>query len=322
MHIMVTGGAGFIGSHLVEYHLAQGDEVIAIDDLSSGTLENLASFIDHPKLTFIQTDILKDERVIEKNLPLVDRVYNMGAIVGMQKVLHNPLLTLDVNIKILEKILRAATLLKNKPTIIVASSSEVYGRQSGKLSEKQPLTLETTLKGHANYPVSKLCNEVMAESYFKEHDIPTIIIRIFNTIGPRQSGYYGMVVPRFVDEALNNKPITIFGDGEQTRAFCDARDLVRLLSKLAENPKALGQIINIGKDESISMRELAELVKFEAKSQSNFEYIPITEAYNRDYIEIPHRQPDLNYLRSFIDVQYEWSLKKTIADLIQLKSAR
>jgi UDP-glucose 4-epimerase len=318
MRVLVTGGAGFIGSHIVDYHLSRGDDVIAIDDLSSGQLENIITWINDVHFRFIQMDILqsKDLREIVAN---VDRIYNMGAIVGMQKVLENPLLTLNVNIGILEKILNAAAQLEKKPIIIVASSSEVYGRQLGALSESQPLSLETTLKGHANYPVSKMCNEVMALSYYKEYGVPVIAARIFNTIGPRQFGHYGMVVPRFVKAAVKNEPITVYGDGSHTRAFCDARDLVNILAKLAESPRALGQVINVGKDESTSMDGLAKLVKEIAKSESSIQYIPIKEAYNSNYIEIPHRKPDLSLLCSLIDVDYEWSLTQTIANLVELE---
>lgn len=320
MQILVTGGAGFIGSHIVDYHMKKGDRVIAIDDLSSGSAENLQHWRHHPNLKFITADILQSG-VIEENIHALDRIYNMGAIVGMQKVLHNPLLTLDVNIKILEKILIASKPLAKRPVIIVASSSEVYGCQNGMLGEKDPLILETTLKGHACYPVSKLCNEVMAEAYYKEAGVPIITVRIFNTIGPRQTGYYGMVVPRFVKQAVHNEPITLFGDGSQTRAFCDARDLVRILATLAETPKAYGQIINVGNEQSIHIRELANLVKSLAKSTSIISQTPISEAYNADYIEIPHRKPDLTYLNTLISFQYEWSLKQTIEDLIALEAS-
>jgi UDP-glucose 4-epimerase len=162
----------------------------------------------------------------------------------------------------------------------------------------------------------------MAESYYKEHGIPVLIVRIFNTIGPKQSGYYGMVVPRFVQQAVDNQPITIFGDGSQTRAFCDVRDLVHILTKLAITPRAYGKVINVGNDQSTTILELATLVKSLAKSSSPITHTPISEAYNTDYIEMPHRKPNLAYLKTFIDSQYEWTLKKTIENLIQLKSSR
>lgn len=321
MRVLVTGGAGFIGSHLVDYHLNQGDQVTAVDNLSSGQLQNLNHWLENPHFTFIQADILQN-KAIAHIVSSVDLIYNMGAIVGMQKVLHNPLLTLDVNIKILETILQTVATLEHKPTVIVASSSEVYGQQSGKLSESQPLSLETTIKGHANYPVSKLVNEVMARSYYKEHGVPTIVIRIFNTIGPRQTGFYGMVVPRFVTAAAENKSITVYGDGSNTRAFCDARDLVRILAQLSANPKAYGQVVNVGKDESISTLELANLVRAQANSKADVIYVPIAQAYNSDYIEIPHRKPDLSLLRSLVDVKYDWSLQDTITNLLELETSR
>lgn len=312
--IVITGGAGFIGSHLTEYYLQKGDQVTVIDDLSSGKIENL-SITKHPNLTFCQADILrfKDLETIIKNS---DIVYNMAAKVGMFHVLKHPVDTMHCNIEILNRILEIIVSLEQKPLLVVASSSEVYGAHLTPVKEEDFLRVDSTRKSHAGYYVSKLCNEVMAMSYHKEKKIPVIIIRFFNTIGPRQTGRYGMVVPRFIKQALQNEPITIHGDGRQIRSFCDVKNVCMLLDKLCNNSASVGEIINVGNDMEISILELATLIKKLTHSSSVFEFKTYEETYGSDYSVIEYRRPNLDKIRKITGLDCCWDIEETIQNII------
>lgn len=321
MKVLVTGGAGFIGSHLVEFYLSKNDEVIAIDNCSTGNVSNIKNYLDNPSFTFFQEDINRWEGLSDC-IKDVDRIYHMAAVVGMYNVINHPIETLDDNILSTRRILSVVDKNKKKPLVIIASTSEIYGSKIGKMSEIDPIIMEGMKKAHISYPLSKLCNEIYAESFYKKRKIPIIITRIFNTIGPRQTGRYGMVVPRFVMNAINNEDIVIFGSGEQTRSFCDVRDLVNMFDLLAMKEKCYGQIINIGNDAEISINELAQLIKRLSKSQSKLRHISYKEAYGNEYIVIEHRKPNLARLKEYIDYQYEWNLEKTIDDLIGRRMER
>lgn len=322
MRVIVTGGAGFIGSHIVEYQLKKGNQVYAIDNLSSGREQNIAPFLESPNFRFINEDIIlwKD---IEKIVHWADCIYHMAAVVGVFKVLEEPSRVLAVNIAGTERLLRAIHASDWKPRVILASSSEVYGPNTETvLKEETNLIIESAARNRWHYSVSKLADESFGLAYYRKFDIPITIIRFFNTIGPRQSGRYGMVAPRFVEQAVNNEPISVFGDGTQTRSFCDVRDTVVLLDQLANNPKSIGEIVNVGNDREIKIKDFAELVKECAGSRSKITLVPYDKAYGEEYVDIKSRRPDLTKLKSLTDFQYEWTYEKTLHDLIDRTRSR
>lgn len=322
MKILVTGGAGFIGSHIVDYHMSQGDTVYVIDNLTSGQKSNIEPWISNENFHFIEANLL-DCKELQQVLPCVERVYHFAAMVGMFRVLEAPVATLDVNLLSLRYILEIIKNQAQKPLVIVASSSEVYGNQKTTLPETTPLIIEDSSKSHAAYAISKMCNESMAIAYFQQYQIPCIVARIFNTIGPRQTGRYGMVVPRFVKQALNNEAITIFADGEQKRSFCDVRDLVGLIQGLCNNKRAIGQIINVGNKQTITIKKLAELIKSLIDNcSSQLTYKPYNEVYNQGYIVIKERIIDTEKLSSLSDYHPKYRLEDTINELIKSSESR
>jgi UDP-glucose 4-epimerase len=313
--ILITGGAGFIGSHLVDFYLNLNKKVIVIDDLSTGKLDNIRMHLKNPNFEFHQTDLL----TLSNLTPILENcelVYSMAAMVGMFNVLEHPIKTLNININLTETLLSASSKLKRKPTIVIASSSEVYGSKPSAMKETDKLQIETTTRAHINYPISKLCNEVAGLAYYKEKRLPVIIVRIFNTVGPRQSSRYGMVVPRFTQQAMDNQPITIFEDGLQTRAFCDVRDMCNIFHQLSLTDKSVGEIINAGSNRSISILELAHLVKELTKSTSSFVFQNHSEVYGKEYVNIQNRRPNLNKLKSIIAYSAQWKLEDTIKEII------
>lgn len=316
MHVLVTGGAGFIGSHLVEYHLQKGDVVHVMDDLSTGTLNNLAPFKDNPHFFFTQTDILLSSE-LEKIVSWADCIYHMAAVVGVLKVIADSKRLLATNISATERLLRAARLSKRKPRILLASTSEVYGEGHGKpLTETSSLILGEGKKSCVAYAVSKIAVEYFGLAFYDNFDLSITILRIFNVIGPRQVGYYGMVLPRFIHAALSQEPILVYGSGEQTRSFCDARDLVCILDKVANSPQTIGQVLNVGQDQEISMNDLALLIKKLTHSASEIKHVSYDEAYGEGFSDFMFRRPDLSKLHTFISYDYKWNLQKTIIDLI------
>ncbi|MGE3919514.1 MAG: GDP-mannose 4,6-dehydratase [Gammaproteobacteria bacterium] len=317
MHILVTGGAGFIGSHIVEYHLNKGDTVYAVDDLSTGSIQNLKPFENHPNFRFDSADI-SNWSELDKAVAWADRIYHMAAVVGVYKVLDDPLRVLSVNITACERLLNEIKISGWKPRVIIASSSEVYGSSKKEfLSEDDDLIIDAHAKNRWNYPISKLADEAIGLSSYNVNNIPVTLVRFFNTVGPRQTGQYGMVVPRFVKQALAEEDITVFGDGNQTRSFCDVRDTVNMLDMLANTEKSIGEIVNVGNDREITINELAALVKTLIKSKSKVKNIPYKEAYGQEYFDIPRRRPNLKKLNSLISYQHQWTLEDTINDLIK-----
>lgn len=315
MAILIVGGAGFIGSHLVDFYLNLNKKVIVIDNLSTGKLANIDQHRKKPYFKFYQADLL-DWQDLEAVLRDCELVYDLAAIVGMFNVLEKPIATLHTNIHITERLLASIAKLKNKPLVVIASSSEVYGSKPGEMRENDALMIEATNKSHASYPISKLCNEITGIAYYKEEKIPVIILRIFNTVGPRQSSRYGMVLPRFIQQALENKPLTIFDDGQQTRAFCDVRDLCNIIYQVANAEKSVGEIINVGGDKAISIIELATMVKKISQSTSTFQFKSFDEVYGKGYIDIQNRKPNLDKLKSIIHYERHWQLEETIRNII------
>ena len=348
MHVLVTGGAGFIGSHLVEFHLNQGDSVLAVDDLSTGSLENIKPFVENSNFRFEEADILTWSE-IEKAVCWADRVYHMAAVVGMFKVLKEPIKTLAVNIAGSERILRAAQACTWDPDILIASTSEVYGNRftydkknvsaleadehrvcpstmlpchspqgaSIELTEDMEPVVSGHLTSRSNYSVSKLADELFGLSYARHFGLKVRIVRFFNVVGPRQTGKYGMVLPRFVKQAVSGKPITVYGDGTQTRCFLDVRDAVRALDLLIANPDSIGEIVNVGSNREVSINELAELVIDQSQTDTTITHIPYLEAYGKDFDEIYHRRPSVEKLQRLTRFTPKWTLEKTIDDLIE-----
>lgn len=317
MRVMITGGAGFIGSHLVEFHLDRGDDVHAVDDLSTGSRENVELFRDRGSYRFDRADILTWEG-LPAALEDVDRVYHMAAVVGMFRVLSEPGPVMATNVGGTERILRCAAEAGGRPRVLLASSSEVYGPVgTHRLEEADALLVHCdTARTQWNYALSKLAGEALGITYSRSFGLPVTIARLFNTIGSRQTGRYGMVVPRFVAQATVGEPVTVFGDGMQTRSFCDVKDTVRALDLLCASEAAEGEIVNVGNDRSITILELANLVREMAGSHSPVVFTPVAEAYYRGFEGIRHRKPSLDKLARLIDFEHEYTLEDTIADLI------
>lgn len=323
MHILVTGGAGFIGSHITEYHLARGDKVHVVDNLSTGSLANIAGFQDTGRFHFDEADIVTWDG-LDKSVAWADRIYHMAAVVGVYRVLREPVNTMATNIAGTDRLLRAVDLSSWSPQVILASSSEVYGPHTeATLSEDDSLVIQSGAPLRWNYAISKLADEGFGLAYAREHNLAVLIARFFNTVGPRQTGRYGMVVPRFVQRAVAGEPITVFGDGEQTRAFCDVRDTVAILDRLASMPDLPnGEIVNVGSEREISINDLARLVIECAGSRSAIEHIPYGEAYGAEFEDIRHRRPSLAKLRQLTGYEHRWSLEDTLHDLINRARAQ
>jgi UDP-glucose 4-epimerase len=319
MRVLVTGGGGFIGSHIVEHHLSKGDKVYVIDNMSSGCLQNITSFQGNPNFFFEKGDILTWPH-LKKIVHSVERIYHMAAVVGVYRVLAEPINVLNTNILSCARLLNLAASCEAKPHIILASSSSVYGHSTHSLlCEKDELVIKSDEHPLWNYALSKIAGEALClASHHKAH-IPVTIIRLFNTIGPRQTGQYGMVVPRFINQACANEPLTVYGDGNQTRSFCDVRDAVKALILLASTPKSNGEVTNVGHDSEITINELAELIRNMAKSKSKIIRIPYKEAYGESLSDISNRRPDLTKLYHLTNFNHRWTLQRTLNDLIKTR---
>ncbi|PYV57512.1 MAG: nucleoside-diphosphate sugar epimerase [Acidobacteria bacterium] len=292
--VLVTGGAGFIGSHLCEALVERGDEVYVIDDLSTGRLENVAQLDGHRAFHFTSGTIL-NYPLLESLVRKVDRIFHLAAVVGVQKIIEVPIDTIEINVLGAHNVLTLAA-RHNKPCLL-ASSSEVYGK-----SNKHPFTEDDdavygpTTKSRWGYACSKAIDEFLALAYFRSKKLPITIARLFNTTGPRQTGRYGMVLPRFVEQALRGEPITVFGSGQQSRCFADVSDVVTALILLTDIPEAAGQVFNIGNPEEITIGELAGLVKEMTESASPIRLIPYDEAYQPGFEDMQRRVPNIEKL--------------------------
>lgn len=313
-NILITGGAGFIGSHLALSHLQKGDSVVIVDDLSSGRLENINLCHQYKQFKFYKNDLLSWSE-LDVHISQADVVYHLAAMVGMFRVLANPLDTLNINVEGTKRLFDSICKLESPPLMVIASSSEVYGNQAEKLSETSPLILLDSTTGHESYTISKLYDEAITAAFHKAYQIPYLILRLFNTVGPRQSAAYGMVIPRFIEQALNNKDLTVFGDGSQLRSYCDVRDTVNIIQQLVANTASYNQIFNVGHTEAISSYNLAELVKAICDSESSIRFSPFSEVYGDDFNVITSRKPDLTKLLKFTNYQYNWTLTDTIKAL-------
>ncbi len=316
MHVLITGGAGFIGSHLAAHHLAQGDHVYVVDNLSTGSLSNIEPLRCNPQFRFVEADILH-WGALDKAVAWADRIYHMAAVVGVKKVLEDPVAVMATNMNGTEKVLRAIHSGGWNPQVIIASTSEVYGfNAKSSFAETDDIVLPSAGRLRWTYAVTKLADEFLAFSYARKYGLHLAVVRLFNTIGPHQVGHYGMVVPRFVQHAVRNETLTIFGSGEQTRSFCDVRDTVVALDHLAGSPAAWGEVVNVGNEQEISIRGLAELTIQRAHSSSTLRFISYKEAYGEEFEDVTHRRPILDKLRTLTGFAPQWHLNDTLDDLI------
>jgi len=316
MKILITGGAGFIGSHLAEALLAKGHEVTILDNLSTGKLENVAHLEGQPNFHIVIGDIL-NEFLVDKLVERADWVFHLAAAVGVELIVKDPLRSLTTNIKGSEIVLENVYRYHRK--VLITSTSEIYGKNlNGPLKEEDDRVLGSPLKTRWSYSTSKAIDEILAYVYWKEKKVPTVIVRLFNTVGPRQTGYYGMVIPRFVEQALKNEALTVYGTGTQTRCFLYVKDAVDAMVRLMESPAAVGQVFNIGSQEEISIRELAGKIIGLTESPCDITYVPYDEAYEEGFEDMQRRVPDITKISKLIGfkptVNLEGVLRMVIAE--------
>ncbi|MCX6989682.1 MAG: NAD-dependent epimerase/dehydratase family protein [Chlamydiae bacterium] len=321
-NILVNGGAGFIGSHLVKYHLDKGSSVWAIDNLSSGSLSNIEPVLSHKNMRFTQGDLCSCPE-LQEAVEWSDRIYHMAAVVGQYNVVTYPVETLSTNITTCERVLALMAQTKKKTRLLLPSSSGVYLHspipQGGANIEEEMLSLPSGHFIQESYCLSKIVNEVMSLSYVHEKKIHCTIARLFNTIGVHQTGRYGMVVPRLIDQALKGEPLTIYGTGLQTRSFFNVHDTVVGLELLLENPESIGQIYNLGSEEECSILDLAHRILKKTNSSSKIQYVPYKEAYGIDFIDVEKRRPDLKKMRALTGFNASWTLDQTLDEIIASK---
>jgi UDP-glucose 4-epimerase len=307
---LVTGGAGFIGSHLVAHLLGQGRSVTVLDDLSTGSFDNIAAFVDHPRFRFA-IDSITSESVLDRLASEAGTIVHLAAAVGVKLIVEEPVRTIETNVLGTELLLRAARRYRAK--VVLASTSEVYGKGARlPFSEEDDLLLGPSSKSRWGYAASKLLDEFLALAYCREHGLEVVILRLFNTVGSGQTGRYGMVLPRFVSQAMSGQDLTVYGDGSQRRCFCDVRDVVPAISGLAEHPQAIGKIFNVGSDEEVSIRELAERVIQRTRSASKVQLVPYGEAYGPGFEDLQRRLPDCSRLRQLLGWSPTYGLDETI----------
>src|SRR5215471_10192320 len=298
MRYLITGGAGFIGSHLAEELLRRDHEVYVIDDLSTGSISNIQHLKSHPRYHYV-IESVNNVQVTAELVDTCDAIFHLAAAVGVKLIVESPVRTIETNIRCTEILLSLAN-KKKKPTF-VASTSEVYGKSTSfPFREDGDLVMGPTAKGRWSYACSKAIDEFLAIAYFKEKRLPTVIGRLFNTVGPRQTGHYGMVVPTFVRQALAGKPITVYGDGKQSRCFGHVRDVVRALVSLMETDRAYGEVFNLGNTQEISIGNLARQIREMSGSKSEIVHIPYDEAYEAGFEDMPRRVPCLDKVHALL----------------------
>ncbi len=316
MRALITGGAGFIGSHLAEALLAQGQEVVVLDDLSTGSLQNILHLMRRPGFEFVLGSTM-DEKMVDPAVAASDAVYHLGAAVGVRLVFEQPVRTIETNVQGTQNVLDAC--VRHGRKVLIASTSEVYGKDvnsTGRFREGDDITIGTSIRWC--YATSKALDEFLARACYIEKGLPVVIARFFNTVGPRQSPAYGMVLPRFVEQALRSRPITVYGDGSQVRSFTWVGDAVEAVIRLMETPQAEGEVSNVGSDEAITICELAERVRQMTGSRSEIVFVPYEQAYGPGFEDIRHRVPDISKLRGMIGyvptLTLDEILERTIKD--------
>ena len=320
MRVLITGGAGFIGSHLCDAYLERGDEVHIIDDLSTGSIDNIQHLKKHPRFHYT-IDTVQNWAVLAELVDMCDVIFHMAAAVGVKLIVESPVRTIETNVRGTEIVLAAAN--KKKKKVLVASTSEVYGLSAEvPFREDGNLVMGATTKGRWSYACSKAIDEFLALAYWREKKLPTIVVRLFNTVGPRQTGQYGMVIPTLVKQAIARKPLTVYGDGKQTRCFGYVGDVVGALVKVMDHPDAVGQVFNIGSNEETSIGQLAERIKELTQSESEIVHIPYTEAYEEGFEDMPRRVPDITKIGNLIGYKPQTDLDGILRQVIAYHSER
>ncbi|MDZ4182951.1 MAG: GDP-mannose 4,6-dehydratase [Candidatus Cloacimonadaceae bacterium] len=315
MKILITGGAGFIGSHLAERLLNEGHSVHVIDNLSTGSLDNIETFKQHPKFRYTIGTILNRE-LMEKLFADIDQVYHLAAAVGVKYIIENPLLSLKTNIVGTDNVLELAN--KHKAKVLITSTSEIYGKSEQiPFREQDDRLLGSTHISRWGYSCSKAIDEFMALAYYREKKLPVVIVRCFNTVGPRQTGQYGMVLPKFIKAALLDQPILVYGSGKQSRCFADVSDVVEAFIKLMNSSDCHGEIYNVGTTESISIEDLAKKVKSMCGSKSRIEYMSYEDAFEEGFEDMMNRMPDLTKLKAAIGYEPKYKLDDIIQRMIE-----
>ena len=315
MKVLVTGGAGFVGSHLADRLVADGYSVAILDNVSTGRLENIKQYDGHPNFEYINGSVL-DQKLLESTVKDADYIFHLAAAVGVFNIVNHPLSSLVTNIRGTENVLEAA--LTNNTPVFLSSSSEVYGKNtSDALRESDDRILGSPTKLRWSYSEAKAIDETLAFAYWIEKKLPTRIVRFFNTVGPRQVGAYGMVIPRFVSMALKNEPITIYGNGEQTRCFGHVYDIIDAVVSVAFSDKTIGKVINIGNNVEISMNDLARKIIKETGSKSEIKYIPYSEAYGDGFEDMERRVPNIDLIKSLTGWQPKRDLNQIIKDVAE-----
>jgi UDP-glucose 4-epimerase len=317
---LITGGAGFIGSHLADYLVDRGEKVIVIDNLSTGRYSNIEHLEGRSGFRCYIEDV-RHETLIDELIRDCDRVYHLAASVGVRLIIDKPTESLINNIVSTERVLRSAS--RYRKSVIITSTSEVYGKSKKEgFSEGDDTVMGATDKARWGYANSKATDEFLAMAYFQETRLPVVIARLFNTVGPRQTGQYGMVIPNFVSQALRGIPLTVHGDGKQSRCFCHVKDVVPALVELITRPTAFGKVFNVGTNREVTMQQLAELVLQKTESKSQIQLVPYAEAYPEGFEDMQRRVPDISRIGSLIGFRPNRSLEDILADVIEEQRAR
>lgn len=314
MRYLITGGAGFIGSHLADALIARGDQVTIIDDLSTGSVGNIAHLRQLDAFQCV-IDSMLNLPLLEELVDEADAVFHLAAAVGVKLIVESPVRTIETNVACTERLLNIAT--KRKKKVLVASTSEVYGKSTAiPFREDGDLVLGPTTRGRWSYACSKMIDEFLAIAYYREQRLPTVVVRLFNTVGPRQTGRYGMVVPRFVTQALDGEPISVYGDGSHSRCFTHVNDSVRALVGLMETDAAVGEVYNVGSCQEVTILDLAHRVKELTRSSSEIVFVPFTVAYEENFEDMPRRVPSIKKVEQLIGWRPEQNLDSTLESVI------
>ena len=320
MRVLITGGAGFIGSHLSDAYLQRGDEVFVIDDLSTGSIDNIRHLKDHPRFHYT-IDNVGTQQVTAELVDQCDVIFHLAAAVGVKLIVESPVRTIETNVHGTEVVLSLAN--KKKKKVLIASTSEVYGLSAEvPFREDGNLVMGATTKGRWSYACSKAIDEFLALAYWREKKLPTVVVRLFNTVGPRQTGQYGMVIPTFVKQALAGRPVTVYGSGKQTRCFCYVGDVIGALMKLMDDPKAVGEVFNVGSNQEISIMDLAKKVKVLTKSNSEIVLVPYDEAYEEGFEDMPRRVPDISKVNKQVGFHPQMDLDGILKSVIDFHSGK